>query len=283
MKIESKWETKIMESKVLQYHSVLSLNREVFLLNYSKEFTLFENTDMKLFGIGEFLSKNRDTNQKSHISLIPFILIIGRQANNTFNLLSYFQSYDAWVLFRPALESLLIMGKLMDNPTLSDIWMRRKEIWRNRTVNREEYDLYKSEFESDGLIPKSLTQGYQFRRLLTKLNDEYMHMNFEHYLPRNLEQKEMDENSIFLNLHSTDTDFEEHKSYLYSFLYLFRTIVKSLEDAISKRFGCKSIVNAELESVDKIWKPKILKIIDNRPELREIFKSFGLCGFLEDN
>lgn len=262
------------KSRVLEYNSVLEYNRSSFLVNYSRELNLFEDTDKKLLELGEFISKNRDNHGNSHISLGLFILIIGRQANNVFNMLMNYQSYDAWIIFRPALEALLILGKFLDDPKCCELWKRRKELWLKKEELKDDYKAYCKEFSGRGLIPKSLEHGNEFREILIKVNDEYVHFNFEHYLPQNYEIEKIDERTMFISVSSTDVDFQKHKAYLLSFLHLYRKIVISLEKAIAERFDYK--VTAEIESVIGIWKPQVMDLIKERPDLIDIFVELGL-------
>ncbi len=106
-------------------------------MNYSTELNVFQDTLNKFESLRYFISKERDINGKTHVSLNIFLLIIDRQACNAFNLISNYQLYDAWVVFRPALESLLLIGKFLDNPSLVDIWKNRKELIKRRNDDKE--------------------------------------------------------------------------------------------------------------------------------------------------
>src|SRR6187431_2577269 len=102
--------------EILQYRSLLALNREVFLLKYPFTILDFDRIDENFPTLAEPLHTVRGTDGKSHVSLVPFLLLMQRQVRSAFIALSAFQSYDAWLLLRPALESALICGKWIEDP-----------------------------------------------------------------------------------------------------------------------------------------------------------------------
>jgi len=264
-----------IESEILKYRSVLALNREVFLLNFGQELQVFDDTDKKLQKlIGVIASKESDKGE-SHVGLIPFLLILVRQSRNAFECLSRYQAYDAWIIFRPALEAVLVVGKFLDDPANANLWKNRRGIWTNRRRDKQSFEKYRKEFEGDGLIPKILPQGEKFRRLLSYINDEFMHMNFD-YFERNYEVQAVDDENDFIKTSFIGGDSQEHRAFLFSFLHVYRLLTSSLGQALKSKFTNEVDLDVELTSFEKIWEPKVREIIEQRPDLKAICCNYGL-------
>lgn len=264
-----------MNSELLNYSATLRLNREVFLLNYGREFQAFEDNDMRLQKIAEVVSKKKSDQNESLVGLIPFLLIMVRQARNAFECLSRYQSYEAWIVFRPALEAALIIGKFLDNPKNAKLWADRRQIWKNRKKSKEKYKRYKKEFEGNGLIPKSLLQRREFRQLISRINDEFMHLNYNYFM-RSHTIEEIDSRSVFMKISFTDEDPQEHKACLFSFLHVYRLMISSLGQALASKYSKEEALNIEVQSIERIWGPKVTELVHEQPHLKELCQSFGL-------
>jgi hypothetical protein len=103
---------------LLENHARLVYNREVFLANCRFGLHGFTRIDENFGLLGGMLTQRRDKAGFSHVSLVPFILVMQRQVYAAFELISTYQSFQAWVLLRPCLESALIMGKWVDDPCI---------------------------------------------------------------------------------------------------------------------------------------------------------------------
>lgn len=264
-----------VENEILQYRSVLALNREIFLLNYGQELQAFDDADKKLQKLIEVIARRESDQGESHVGLIPFMLILLRQSRAAFECLSRYQPYDTWIVFRPALEAALIVGKFLDDPANANLWANRKQIWANRRQNKQKYTKYQAEFENDGLIPKILPYGKEFRRLLSKINDEFMHMNLN-YLAKSHRVHEIDSENAHIETQLTGGDSQEHKSFLFSFIHLHRLLISSLGQALGKKFSGEPDLNIDIRIIEKIWIPKIIKTLQQRPELGYIYHDYGL-------
>ena len=87
-----------MDDEILRYRSTLAYNREVFLIEHSKFVKVFSVIDKNFENLIEPLRTLRDAAGKSHVSLIPFVLLLQRQCRVAFEALSAFQAYHAWLL-----------------------------------------------------------------------------------------------------------------------------------------------------------------------------------------
>ena len=160
-----------MENELLNYRSTLSLNREVFLLNFKEEFDCFSETSVILNKFITLVGTKRTLTGHSLVSFVPFLMLMMRQAFNAFEAISVFQSYQSWVTLRPGLESALIMGKWVDDPN-------NAAIWRNKETNKKQYMKI---YQGKSLVSTSLPESQAIQKVLGKINDDFMHLNHDYY------------------------------------------------------------------------------------------------------
>ena len=99
------------KSFVLELRSSRTYNQDIFLLNHSDAFFAYHRVNKNFDGLGLVLSTQRDRSGHSHVGLIPFWLLIQRQAMSAFWAMAGHQSFEGCVLLRPAVEASLIIGK----------------------------------------------------------------------------------------------------------------------------------------------------------------------------
>jgi hypothetical protein len=112
--------------QVLGFQAAIEKNRLIFLLQHAYAYFAFFGLCEALDCVARRLQTGRDANGKSHVSLLPFLLIVQRQAMNAFEALSTCRSYEAWVTLRPAIEAALVMRKWIENPQNAAIWSARE-------------------------------------------------------------------------------------------------------------------------------------------------------------
>lgn len=111
-----------MKPDLLGYASTQVKNRETFLLNYGNDFSEFDFLISSLVSIWSRLGKEKDKIGRSHASLLLFSNILTRHVIFGFQHIASYQSFLAWLTFRPGLEAFLILGKFVDNPSNAEIW-----------------------------------------------------------------------------------------------------------------------------------------------------------------
>jgi hypothetical protein len=149
------------------YYLVQTQNRVVFQKNFAADIALFKVLLSRLREIWGRVGTVRGLTGHSHVGLLPFSNLLVRHLVFGFEHLSSYQSFLAWLTFRPGLEALLIIGKFVDD-------VANAKIWREREVNPK---AYRQEFSGTALGSKSLPRSADFRQVLTHLNDEFMHPN----------------------------------------------------------------------------------------------------------
>lgn len=207
--------------QVLCFRAAIEKNRQIFSLQHPYAYFAFFGVCEALDRVGRRLQVGGDVNGKSHVSLIPFLLIIQRQAMSAFESLSSCRSYEAWVLLRPALEAALIMGKWVDNPD-------NALIWSERVTRKTEYI---KTFSGKGLISTSLPRAVEFRAVMDRLNDEFVHAN-EPYFTRHTNAEGLLGGDIFLRLEFFD-ESDDVEPHALAFLHLTLLMADALDQMLA--------------------------------------------------
>lgn len=105
-----------MKQDFLEYSATQVRNRETFLLNYGKDFRAFNYQIDAIRAVWSRIGTERDLMGKSHTGLLLFVNILFRHAILGFQHIASYQSFVAWLTFRPGLEALLLLGKFVDDP-----------------------------------------------------------------------------------------------------------------------------------------------------------------------
>src|ERR1700739_1899623 len=97
------------------YYFRLTKNREVFERNFAPDIAAFEELLSRLREIWGRVGTVRGLSGTSHAGLLLFSNLLVRHLMFGFEHLSCYQSFLAWLTFRPGLEALLIIGKFVDD------------------------------------------------------------------------------------------------------------------------------------------------------------------------
>lgn len=205
-----------MSNQLIEYRSVLHLNSEVFLFNYKEEFAAFGATDQHFEKFLNIISTKHMKNGKTLIGLIPLLLIIQRQYRNAFQSISIFQSYQSWVLLRPAIESALIMGKWLDDLSNFDVWKEHQDNWKN----------YQKIYQGKNLVSKSLPNSTEIQKVLKNINDDFMHTNPSYY-KRHSQIVDINKDNVRMFVTFTDNE-QDHRAHTYAFIHLTLFILKQI-------------------------------------------------------
>jgi hypothetical protein len=154
---------------------------------------VFDTSLSAMDRLGLQFATYKDRNGKSHVSLVPFFLIFQRQVTAAFDALSANQAYIAWTVVRSGIESVLIMGKWVEDKANADIW-------QNRTQNKK---AYRAAYEGPALRSKALPNSERIQIALSKINDHFLHPNPSYYF-RHLEFNELNSKDVELVLNFFD-------------------------------------------------------------------------------
>jgi hypothetical protein len=262
-----------MNGEILNFHANLTANREIFLLNFGDELSAYEQTNTALLNLIKAIGQYRDLEGHSHVGILPFLMIMSRQGLNAFEALSTYRSYQAWVTLRPCLECALIMGKWFDSPTSA-------KIWSNRNKDRK---TYQKEYSGKALISKSLEGSKQIRKVLTRINDDFIHTNPRYYF-RHTDANKSSGGNVLLQVRFNDHT-TEHKAHLYAFINLTRFLVSNLGEMFITKFGEKEELKTDIEDMQKFFSMKIKDLIRETPETKTVLIEIGLWPaiYLQEN
>ena len=254
----------INDHKCFEYHHALAANREIFLLKFHELYLEFLVIDDYASALCETITHGRTKEHKTLVSLLPMMSLLQRQMRNAFESFSSMQSYQAWVLFRPALESALIMGKWLDDKKYC-------EIWKNRYEDRKTYS---NTFQGSSLESNSLPRSAEIRSVLSKINDDFMHLN-PNYYARHSRLEGKDEKYCLLTTSYFDQD-EEHEVHLYAFLHLCLVTLRCIAAMLQRQFTEDIAIQVDPEIFEKKYKKKIAQLLKTYPNGKKVLSEFGL-------
>lgn len=218
-----------MEGQLLDYAATQVRNRETFLLNFGSDLRAFEWLLAALRSTWARLGKEKNSLGRSHAGLTLFANILVRHSILGFQHIASYQSFLAWLTFRPGLEAFLILGKLEDDPP------KYGKIWRERKTNQKAYN---QAFWGKNVISKSLPRSNEFHKILSRLNDEFMHPNPDFTYRDVRVQRQGD--SMFVEIQFFDTSSESHQAHLLAYMNLFDTILSASEGLVNSICGSLS-------------------------------------------
>jgi len=251
-----------MKIPVLEYQSARSYNREVFLIQHGEVVKAFVAIDGNFHTLLQLPGTKRDQNGKSYVSLIPFIFLFQRQAQSSFEALSAFQSYQAWVLLRPGIEAALIVGKWVDDP-------HNAEIWKNR-----ETQAYRKTYTGKGLRSKSLPDSDAIQGVLRKINDGFVHANPDYYRRHlNIDPAHPDFVRMLLQYFDDDSLLLVN---VFAFLHLLLVVQQALLSLFNKLFSCDAVLPSTVELFVHTYGDKIRNLTDSSEEHRRLMREFGM-------
>lgn len=249
---------------VLGYQSQLAYNRQVFLLTYGDMVRVFSHIDENFQVLRQIVGRGRNKDGKTFASMIPWVSLMQRQALLALDALCTYQSYTSWVLLRPCVEAALTMGKWVDDPANSQIWLNR--------VN--DLETFKKTYEGRKFTPKSLPSGEAIRFALKQINDDYMHTNVVFY-QRHLSVRDEGTRAKSITVECFDSH-EEHLTNLLAMAHLLLTIQDSLQAMFKANLTGIPKVNVMLKEFEDAYRQRATELIGSDDERRVKLKEFGL-------
>jgi len=213
-----------MNLDLLNFASTQVRNRETFLLNYGNDFSAFDYLIKTLFSNWSRLGKGKDKNGDSHAGLLLFANILTRHAIFGFQHIVSYQSFLAWLTFRPGLEAFLMLGKIFEDP-------QNAKIWKERHSNRK---AYQKTFSGKSLVSSSFPRSQEIRKVLSRLNDDFMHPNPD-FTYRDMSIQNHG-SSYLVEIQFFDVSPEIHEAHLLAYLNLLEILATESENLVNKLF-----------------------------------------------
>lgn len=207
------------------YYSTQVRNREVFEKNFASDIAAFNALLSRLREAWARVGVTRGVSGHSHVGLLPFSNLLLRHVIFGFEHLSCYQSFLAWLTFRPGVEALLIIGKFVDDPANAKTWLER-EI---------DPKAYRQTFWGNALESKSLPRSAELRQVLTRLNDEFMHPN-PAFTYRDTTVK-TDSAGHLVEVQFFDVNADLHEAHLLAYLNLLDIIVATSDSLVTALCG----------------------------------------------
>jgi hypothetical protein len=193
-----------------------------------------------------------------------------RQGATAYWSLASNQSYEAWVLGRPMLEACLIIGKWVDD-------FANAEIWKNRENDRK---AYQKAYQGKKLESRSLPRSGALRKVLSRINDEFIHPNNRYY-SRHIEVLPESDKSVYIQVHYFDPDTVDHLAHVFAFLHLVLVAQDSIAMLWQNLFGEAGQVAVGLETFESEFSERVGQFLKSHPEKRPVLEELGLWPFEE--
>ena len=256
-----------VKEDLLEYAATYVRNRETFLLNYGADFGNFDLMIKELRSVWAKLGNEKDTSGHSHVGLLPFVNLLVRHAIFGFQHLISYQSFLAWLTFRPGLEAFLILGKWVDDPANAKIWGKR----------RDDRNAYRKTYSGRNLVSKSLPRGSDFQRVLSRLNDDFMHPNPD-FTYRHLELEDQG-SLLFLKIHYFDVDSKLHEAHLLAYLNLLDQILFSSKGLVDNILKSPPLVPVMTKPFEQVAVSRATILAQQDEIAKKVLEELGLWEF----
>ncbi len=255
------------ESDFFTYRAVLSKNRELFLLNHEDVVSVFVDCDRHFELMKELLCE-QDRNGETQVTLAAFSMLMQRQSRIAFNLVSEYQVYQGWVMFRFVVEIALFIGMFIDD-------RNNFEIWRNKNRNPKEY---MKTFQGKNFCPKCLHNSEKIRRTLKRMNDDHLHVNPDYFYRSVGLSSGSYVPMINLKVAYTDNQRDAHVNAV-AMLHILALIQESLwKTFLDKLYPNQPLKALGLMKVRETFLARVERFVCEKQEYGEILNELGAWG-----
>lgn len=258
-----------MKVPFLEYRSALAYNRDVFSIEHGDLLKAFVAIDDNFRALIELPRTRRDRNRKAHVSLVPLILLLRRQAHSAFDVLSADQSYQAWLLLRPGIEAALIIGKWVDDPQNAKIWQDRNK----------DPGAYKKAYTGKALRSASLPGSERIQEVLRTINDRFVHANLDYY-QRHLNVGPGDPGYLNVLLSYFEDDTLQLVNVL-AFLHLLFVVQEALLTLFNQLFGTEVALPSPRALFRHTNNDRIEELARANSEYRTVLSDLGAWSEVE--
>lgn len=174
------------------------------------------------------LGQTFDPTGRSHAGLAVLVQLVSRAGVWSLDRLLGCQAVLAWLALRPGLEAALVIGKLRDDPT-------NAEIWRSRHMSNDARNRYRSTFSGKALISSALPRSDELQRVLSYLNDYFVHANPE-YVAAQTNLADIG-TGVRVSINFVDGDPDLLEAHLLALVHLQAVLHESLSLCIRRGLG----------------------------------------------
>jgi hypothetical protein len=259
-----------MKVPFLGYRSALVYNRDVFSIEHGDLLKAFLAADGNFPTLTELPRTRRDPQGNSHVSLVPLLLLLRRQAHSAFDILSADQSYQAWLLLRPGLEAALIIGKWTDDPKNSTIWQNREK----------DPGAYQKVYTGKALQSASLPGSDRIQAVLREINDRFVHANIDYY-QRHLSFGVGDPGYVNILVNYFEEDLLQLAN-VFAFLHLLLVVQEALLALFNELFATQVGLPSSLGLFEETFKGRVTELARTKPEYGTVLTELGAWNIPAD-
>lgn len=253
------------QSPVLDFRARRAFNQDIFLLSHADAFFAYHQIHKNFDLIGLPLSREYDPQGRGHVGLVPFLLLLQRQAMSALWAMTGHQSFEAWVLLRPGIEAALIIGKWLDDPAFATLW-------RDRDTRADEY---RRQYQGKALASRSLPRSDEIQAALKRINDEFVHAN-DRYYDRHTSLTPADPDNYFLAVQYFDVDTTLFRAHVLAFLHLLLAIQTSLSSAVANLFPSIVAPQVGLAAFEAQFRAEARDLAKAQPAAVRVLQELGL-------
>jgi hypothetical protein len=152
----------------------------------------------------------------------------------------------------------------VDDPTNAKVWEDRKQDWRS----------YQKAYSGQALRSKSLPSSDGIQRVLSKVNDDFVHANPDYY-GRHLKMGAGDPGYVNFWLGYFDEDIL-HEAHVLAFLHLLLVMQEGLASLLARLFATGVTLQAPLASFLRDFAARVTELASQSEDAASTLQQLGL-------
>jgi hypothetical protein len=252
--------------RILEFLSVSRYNIDYFLLEFGEDYRHFVCLQERFTECWKTVGTSRDKHKHSHAGLLPLQALVGRSAVYGFHALMRIEIANAWPSMRYAVEGMLIVGKLVAEPS-------NGRVWADWELNRAAYiDAFQTRLGKDNALPRANL----FRKLLKRINDQYLHPNPSQVLDiANVQFASGEGNARTIETTWTGGDRDLIESHVLAFIRVFADLVDASYEMLGEFFPTHKDEMLRNE-YEQIHLKRAEALVANSPKAKPVLTELGL-------
>lgn len=256
-------------NRFMEFSGITRQNRDFFLLEFGADYRKACDLQDQFQNLWKPLGTKRDFRGQSHAGALPLQALAHRSFMYGFDTLQSFQIALAWPNMRYAIETILILGKFIADPATATIWNNWKSDKRR----------YIKTFQNELDINNALPRCGEFRKVLSNINDEYLHPNPLQVLsPANTQMARKDEKTMAVLTTWGGGERYELDGHTLAFIRLFADIVDACGEMIYNLMGenqGKGQFDLR-EQYEELESDRAKALIKDHSNMKPVLRDFGL-------
>jgi len=253
---------------LLEYSASIARNREFFLLEFGDDYRKITDLVDQFKTVWSRAGKERDIHRQSQAGLIPLTGLVSRSILYGFSGLQQIQLAVAWPNVRHAIETMLIVGKFVGDPKSAQIWNQWKQ---NKS-------LYIRTFQGQLDVLNAFPRSGEFRKLLSRINDEYLHPNpAQVFSSQNIIVSQSKSSDKTLDIRTVYTGGDRHiiNAHVLCFVRVIADIVDASRELTNTLWGLQTQTCDLRLQYEDLNQKRVADLIKDYPDTRAILMELG--------